>query len=453
MSPRISSILIPFSAAFDAHSVSISLDTSIPVICADGLCTDAHSATAPVPIPTSKIVFGVLDINDASHTASDVGLYRPRRILMRPSIKVKISCFSVIPIYNNSTKSKGKFMFNDAIIVQSAVSAFNNAALAAPMFFWIGLLMLPLFWLVYACGAYFIENQTVWPGLGNQKNALFNYSLIFYVMVFGWVIVMGGNYGVLRDGVSLLPYAIAVILFVLSALIVRGLRTINKPMPECVPERFRRHPRAMRLGFVALVAVFAGLFGAPNFFGFLLQASAVLCGALIGRAMRRDVGAILTTSLIILAVVTILLMQPEFFRFGQLGNLTLIHMVTLLICGALVAATLALRNIKPKGRIHQSAYIKLKWMTRFLAALCAALFLMTESVPVFLGTVVILFAMFAMSIWHAERVPAKLDKMVWAALLCAFGVVTIMPVITAVGIICWTTLAHGVCAKAGRFLL
>src|SRR5574344_1113072 len=45
--------------------------------------------------------------------------------------------------YNNSTKSKGKFMFDDAIIVQSAVSAFNNAALYAPAFLWWAVLSIP----------------------------------------------------------------------------------------------------------------------------------------------------------------------------------------------------------------------------------------------------------------------------------------------------------------------
>ena len=47
-------------------------------------------------------------------------------------------------------------MFNDTIIVQTAISTFNNAALFSPMFFWTGLLMLTLFFISYKYGNKFI---------------------------------------------------------------------------------------------------------------------------------------------------------------------------------------------------------------------------------------------------------------------------------------------------------
>ena len=40
-------------------------------------------------------------------------------------------------------------MFDETLVVQSAISAFNNAALVAPTFFWVGVLALPLMALAY----------------------------------------------------------------------------------------------------------------------------------------------------------------------------------------------------------------------------------------------------------------------------------------------------------------
>jgi hypothetical protein len=48
-------------------------------------------------------------------------------------------------------------MFDDAIIVQSAISAFNNAALVAPAFLWSALLTLPLYFLIWAFGGKIAE--------------------------------------------------------------------------------------------------------------------------------------------------------------------------------------------------------------------------------------------------------------------------------------------------------
>ena len=42
-------------------------------------------------------------------------------------------------------------MLNDIIIVESAVSAFNNAALWMPAFLWWSLLALPLFVVIFLC--------------------------------------------------------------------------------------------------------------------------------------------------------------------------------------------------------------------------------------------------------------------------------------------------------------
>ena len=51
-----------------------------------------------------------------------------------------------------------------------------------------------------------------------------------------------------------------------------------------------------------------------------------------------------------------------------------------------MVASIVLRNVKPQNKIYHSAYVKLKWLMRCLVVLAGVLFVMTESVPVFIGT-------------------------------------------------------------------
>lgn len=343
-------------------------------------------------------------------------------------------------------------MFDESLVVQSAVSAFNNAALGAPLFMWLGLLMLPLFAMVYKVGNDFIARQSLWQGLKQGNMRTFNFALSVLVLVFAWLILMGGNYGVLRDEISILPYAVSAMLFVLAAVIIENLREINPQMPAFITRRIK-HRRLFLYSGLLLVSLAAGLGGANTLWGALMPAAAVFGGAVAGRALRRGPSPILFSTIVMLAVVTLILMQPEFFRFGQLGNLSLVHLGALVVTGVFAAATVVLRNVKPRSKIHRSAYIKLKWMARFVVALAVVLFLLTESVPVFLGMVVAIMLSFALSVWHQDAIAADLDKKMWAALMCAFGIVTIMPVITALGIVYWTNLAAGNLWRQSKFLL
>ena len=94
MSVFINSTLCSFSIAFCAHSSNISGDISRPVNSVPGLFSITHRLAPPVPMPTSSTFFMPRGANAASHTASDVGLYRPRCMRTRPPIRVKIACFS-----------------------------------------------------------------------------------------------------------------------------------------------------------------------------------------------------------------------------------------------------------------------------------------------------------------------------------------------------------------------
>ncbi|MDE6478435.1 MAG: hypothetical protein K2L94_04280, partial [Alphaproteobacteria bacterium] len=92
-------------------------------------------------------------------------------------------------------------MFNDTIVVQSAISSFNNAALAAPAFFWTGVLMLPLLGLVW------LGRDAIMARLGwNATKTNARFASLAMGMLLMWLVVMGGNYGVLRDAASTLPY-------------------------------------------------------------------------------------------------------------------------------------------------------------------------------------------------------------------------------------------------------
>lgn len=329
-------------------------------------------------------------------------------------------------------------MLNDAIIVQSAVSAFNNAALWAPAFLWWAVLAAPLFWFVYRFGGA-IAQKLGWE----SATIVDNTSLTTVVLTAVWVVLFGGNYGVLRDGTSLLPLMTGAILFVSSLFI--GSRTRGSRLPS-----LRGLGRGRRL--MAIVAVVVGIAlvaysGNYSWWGPLLQVGAVLGGFVLGRATRGEMRVVPGTLLIIMATVTAMMMQPEYFRFGQLGSLTFVHLMAIMAIGASVAATIALRNVNARGRIYNSAYVKLKWMVRFVSLLAIALFGLTESVPVFLGASVSLFVLFAMSVWHAKSVSAHLGDKMFAIVLMLFGAVTVMPVISALGLVVW---ANCPTARNGR---
>lgn len=326
-------------------------------------------------------------------------------------------------------------MFEDTIIVQSAISAFNNAALVSPAFLWSAVLTLPLYAFAWMFGDKIAE-KIGWT----RNNIVGRASLWVAIITLGWIVLFGGNYSILRDNTSTLPFMIAAIIFVTSMFIgshvQRGVIFARKNLP-----------------YIALAIIALGLSDIHVWWGPLLQIGAALVGVLAGRISKsemRDVSGIL---LIIMATTTAILMQPEFFRFGQLGNLTWLHMIAVMFVGALVAATVALRNVSPSGRIHQSAYIKLKWMARFIVMLGLAVFMMTESVPVFLGTSVAIFVLVALSVWHSKKHSGALADKLYALAIISFGIITTMPVITAVGVVYMANMPKGNLWAESKYLL
>lgn len=335
-------------------------------------------------------------------------------------------------------------MFDNAIIVDSAVSTFNNAALASPAFLWCGLLAIPLFLFVYFCSNAFMV-KLGW----NRENIIARTALVVSVLTLGWIILSGGNYSVLRDDVSLLPFSVAAIVLLCSFFIATRTRNISASYLRDLSKRQRFGVYAvLLLFFVAL-----GLSDIHAWWGPILQIGACILGIVMGRAVKRNISDVFGTLLVMSMCVIVILMQPEFFRFGQLGGLTILHLLCLLMFAGFVAGTLVINNVQPRGRVHHSAFVKLKWMARFVTALCVVLFVLTESVPVFIGTFAMFIVSFALSQWHMQSVPSMLGNRFFALAVMMFGVITIMPAITALGILVLASLPKSAIWHDSKFLL
>jgi hypothetical protein len=81
----------------------------------------------------------------------------------------------------------------------------------------------------------------------------------------------------------------------------------------------------------------------------------------------------------------------------------------------------------------------MKWFMRLSSALAFVLFAMTESAPILIGFGAAVAATAFLAVKHAprERNIKALSGDLWAVMLCLFGAITTMPLITVVGILCW----------------
>lgn len=335
-------------------------------------------------------------------------------------------------------------MIDESLVVQSAVSAFNNAALALPAFCWFGLLMIPLFYVVYKYGNKLMD-MIGWNGVGLQSRII-KWTVVMSLL---WLVLFGGNYVVLRDSETLLPFMTAGV--AMMGMIFVGAMTRHIPLP--VWRNLSRQQKVKLVGFSALILAIIGLTDTHRWWGPILQIAAFVGGFFIGRRMKYKISDVPFVSVFMLLFTIMILMQPEFFRFGQLGNLTLLHLVGVVCVGAPIMGVIMLRNFKPMSRIYQSAYIKLKWMMRCLIVLAGCLFVMTESVPVFIGLCGLMAGLFWLKIVHSDTVPQYLADRLLMFAIFAFGILTVMPVISCLAILCWLSLPNGDFFKELRALL
>ena len=337
-------------------------------------------------------------------------------------------------------------MFEESLIVQSAISAFNNAALAAPAFFWWAILMMPLFFVVYKYGNRILDM------IGWRRDTL-QTRIIKWAMGLSlvWLVLFGGNYNVLRDTETVLPFVTAAVAFMGMCFV--GFMTRDMKLPK-LQDMSRRD----RVKFILLCVVLLGVVGLTDthkWWGPILQIVAFVGGAWFGRRKKYNLRVVPFVAAFLFLFVTMILMQPEFFRYGQLGNLTILHLVGVLSVGLPIVDMVVLRNTRARGKIYNSAFIKLKWMVRCLIALSGVLFVMTESVPVFVGLSCLVGCLAWLKIVHAHNgdVPEHLaNRLLMLALFC-FGVITVMPVVSVLAILGWCAMPRGDFIREVRFLL
>lgn len=315
-------------------------------------------------------------------------------------------------------------MLNDFLIVSTAISSFNNASLYNPLFFAVGLLMLPLFFMVYLYGNDFVSR------FGWNKNNIGDKVPFFVTVFLGlWLLIFGGNYAVIRDGISLLPLFVSIVMFVLTVLITQ--QSIKFQYIEKILKQNKK-TKWLLFGILMILTVFSAK---HTLVGILLQISAVLCGMIVGCRIKKEISLVPAMVCILGFVATLILMQPEYFRFGQLGNLTFIHLLSVLFVGFCSVTMLVTRYTNARSKIYASAYIKLKWLFRILSVLALVLFISTESVPVFIGLMVFVALLEMLTVYHSNKSFESVSQKSLSLLLICFGLITICPVITSLGII------------------
>ena len=319
-------------------------------------------------------------------------------------------------------------MFDSSVIVQSAASSFNNAALASPDFFWGAILCIPVFAAAWVCADKFAKYIKWFP-------------TVIIAAISIWLL-SHESFAVLRDQ-SMVGFLAAACIFACTAYLTRRFLELFQSLGGA-PFSDRRQGRLRRsLPYLAPIAVIAiaGLCGAPSFAGFALQGGAAAIGMLAGwllhKQNRAEYQPNLVAVLLFLAISLGLVMQPEFFRFGKLGELTALHMAFLAAAAAAFAANIALRLAKPAGWLKESVYKKVRILTRLAGFLTALLFILTESPIAFIAFGLTVLAMVFINAKHAKTKLSSETEMSWKISLGLFGVLTGMPVLVCLAIVLW----------------
>jgi hypothetical protein len=319
-------------------------------------------------------------------------------------------------------------------IVASAVTSFNNAALVMPNFMWSAVLMLPIFLIVWN-----FSDEILVRLFPSKKNREYNFIFISEILLFVWLVFSHGNWSAIRDGVGFLPYLNAMVVFLLTRDIVCRLIERNPKMPSFWQRFNIKEKKWIKLGAL-LVGVAIIRSSASDDFNFqALQICSVLFGIAAGYARRHSSLSINYMNLIMLMLVVAITMQPEYFRFGQLGHLSIIHSLFLVGILACAASILVIRNVASSDFIKDNHYRYIKWFMRLATLLAFILFIITESVPVLLGLGVSIM----MTMWFAVRhLPSgtsvfNMSNNLFAIIMGMFGVVTGIHVITIIGVLFW----------------
>jgi len=207
------------------------------------------------------------------------------------------------------------------------------------------------------------------------------------------------------------------------------------------------------LAMVALSAIGAG------WAEMVLQVGSVgvgiICGWLLNWKNAADRDPKLLTGALMLLVSYGLIMQPEFFRFGQFANLTMVHMLCLVSVSVSVAIYMALHFIKPGGFLKKLSLNRVRMVMRAMAMLILVLLLVTESAFVFIIFFAMAFIYFALGVRHmsADALRNKLKQEMWLVSLFLFGVLATLPAVSVAAILLWRASSRKDFPKKMRELL
>ncbi|MCL2629334.1 MAG: hypothetical protein FWD33_01425 [Alphaproteobacteria bacterium] len=312
-------------------------------------------------------------------------------------------------------------------VLGTATSTFNNAALASPWFVQLALIGIPLFaiaWFTYA-----EVMSRIAPDV--KKRPLAIRAWVFFGLAL-WAAFGMGNFAVARELSTLVEFIVPAILFFASAFAANAAVKLG-----AVPQTGLS--KLTRVALVAALIVAVGFFGARNFYGAFLPISALIAGFLTGFYSARYAGKtsaqagypFVTSSLLMLTGAACILMQPELFRFGQLGNLDLLQLAGFALVAVLapqVAILSVMARVKrSKGFLNRTAHDRVMWLLRLGVLLCMVLFFITESIVTFgiLSLSVVPLAL--VSGGHQPYSEAKIVMAfvldLWSVLLFVFGLV------------------------------
>lgn len=322
-------------------------------------------------------------------------------------------------------------MPTESTVVQSAISSFNNMALMGPDFFWSGILCLPIFAVFW-----FMASNIVTRFIPDVKKRKDTFIVMIMSIITLWILSHGA-YGTLRDQ-SVAPILVATCLFVCTVFITRRISDLKLNLNK----KWVRHTKWF--GPTLAIAI-AGFTGTPTVPGFILHAGACTIGIFTGLLMNKMNKNHFDSELVIILLTTALgigiAMQPEIFRFGQMGQLTVIHIAGLIIYFKILATYFAARWVRPAEKISESWYKKMILVMRLMHIMTLLLFVFTESALVLGMLTVTAFMSTALSVRHMPQ-NTNLQNTIsglWNISLGAFGILVNTPLLVCIAIILWQT--------------
>lgn len=332
-------------------------------------------------------------------------------------------------------------------ILGTAASTYRNAALAAPWFLQAALIALPLFIIAWIAHSEIMNR--IAPDAKKRPLAMKAWLFLCFAL---WAAFGAGSFSALRESASLVELAAPIILFFATW----GATNAAVKLGSVPATGLGKWPRIV--GVIALI-VLVGLAGARNWMNMFLPMSALIGGFLTGfysarysvpNARATYAYPVATSSIIMLLIAACILLQPELFRFGQLGNLDFAQLAGFAFIAIVAPMTMVLswmvRVKRDKGFLGATAHARVMWLMRLGVLLCAVLFFITESIVMFCILALSAAVFAAISGGHQPYSNAKSVNAfifdIWCMLLAVFGLVAASPAVMFLALIMWRETSH-----------